>query len=84
MEQKQKQVEEFALASVSELSSSLTSLFPQSSSIVARFTGGCEAAELRFQQDSVSADGYNVDLTSAAVSVWRFRCYVYGVGCSHC
>lgn len=70
MEQKYKQEQEFPLASVAELSSSLSSPVPESSSVFARFGGGTSgAAELRFHGESESIDGYRVDLRAAQVSV---------------
>jgi histone-arginine methyltransferase CARM1 len=63
--QKQKQLE-FALASVSELSSASSAA--QSKPLVARFSADFGVAELRFQQESESIAAINVDLPTAKVS----------------
>jgi histone-arginine methyltransferase CARM1 len=63
--QKHKQLE-FALASVSELSSSSSAA--QSKPVVARFSADSGVAELRFQQESESIAAINVDLQTAKVS----------------
>lgn len=60
--QKHKQLE-FALASVSELSSSSSAA--QSKPVVARFSADSGVAELRFQQESESIAAINVDLQTA-------------------
>ncbi|KAK2645951.1 hypothetical protein Ddye_021146 [Dipteronia dyeriana] len=70
MEQKQKLEqqpdEEFALASVTELSSSLSSSSaPLSAPVFARFYVGSGVAELRLRQESEFFDGYTVDLRTA-------------------
>ncbi|XP_062175350.1 probable histone-arginine methyltransferase 1.3 isoform X2 [Alnus glutinosa] len=60
--QKEKQLE-FALASVSELSSASSAA--QSKPLVARFSADFGVAELRFQQESESIAAINVDLPTA-------------------
>lgn len=60
--QKHKQLE-FALASVSELSSSSSAA--QSKPVVARFSADSGVPELRFQQESESIVAINVDLLTA-------------------
>ncbi|XP_059456028.1 probable histone-arginine methyltransferase 1.3 isoform X2 [Corylus avellana] len=60
--QKHKQLE-FALASVSDLSSSSSAA--QSKPVVARFSADSGVAELRFQQESESIAAINVDLQTA-------------------
>ncbi|KAJ4722184.1 Protein arginine N-methyltransferase [Melia azedarach] len=62
---KQEQLQEFALASVAELSSTFSSSLPQSSPILARFSAASGVAELRFHRESDAIDGYNVDLGTA-------------------
>jgi histone-arginine methyltransferase CARM1 len=63
--QKHKQLE-FALASVSELSSSSSAA--QSKPVVARFSADSGVPELRFQQEPESIAAINVDLLTAKVS----------------
>lgn len=63
MEQKHKQ--EFALAAVTELSSSSASALTQSSPVFARFSARNGLVELRFSEDSEAIGGYNVDLCTA-------------------
>ncbi|XP_031272955.1 probable histone-arginine methyltransferase 1.4 isoform X1 [Pistacia vera] len=66
MEQKYKQEQEFPLASVAELSSSLSSPVPESSPVFARFgVGTSGTAELQFHRESESIDGFRVDLRAA-------------------
>lgn len=75
--QKHKQLE-FALASVSELSS--CSSVAQSKPVVARFSADSGVAELRFQQESESIAAINVDLQTAKVSfsfLFFFRVYFF-------
>ncbi|KAL9407805.1 hypothetical protein AB3S75_046366 [Citrus x aurantiifolia] len=63
MEQKHKQ--EFALASVTELSSSSASALTQSSPVFARFSARNGLVELRFSEESEAIGGYNVDPCTA-------------------
>lgn len=67
---KQEQLQEFALASVAELSSTFSSSLPQSSPILARFSAASGVAELRFHRESDAIDGYNVDLGTARVTAF--------------
>lgn len=63
MEQKHKQ--EFALASVTELSSSSASALTESSPVFARFSSRNGLVELRFSEESEAIGGYNVDFCTA-------------------
>uniref|UniRef100_A0A6N2MVY5 type I protein arginine methyltransferase n=1 Tax=Salix viminalis TaxID=40686 RepID=A0A6N2MVY5_SALVM len=68
---KQQQQEEFALASVTELASSSTSLSrsdSHSAPVIARFSAGNGVAVLRFNRDSESTDSISVDVKTAQLS----------------